>query len=214
MTEVAVTRLFLVRHGATDANMRRPYVLQGHGIDLPLNAVGRRQAESTGTQLMTEPIRAVYASPMRRAVETAEAIARPHALPVSTIDVLVECNVGRWEGMDWDRIRREYPRECEDFERDPSQYPYLGGESYGDVSARAFPAVECLLEKHAGESIVVVAHNIVNRVCLATVLGLELKRAKDIQQHNGGINIIRRQNGRTDLVSLNSLFHIDVDLRS
>jgi broad specificity phosphatase PhoE len=213
MELVRTTLVYLVRHGATDANARRPYILQGHGIDLALNDGGRRQARCAGRLLASEPVRAVFASPMRRALETAQVIAEPHKLAVATIDTFIECNVGRWEGRDWETIRREFPREYEDFHRDPSLHPYLGGESYSDVHRRTAPVFRSLLETHAGSALVLVAHNIVNRVLIADVLGLELKRAKEIQQANGGVTLIRHQDGRADLVTLNSLFHLDADLR-
>jgi broad specificity phosphatase PhoE len=203
--------LYLVRHGATDANLRQPYVLQGRGIDLPLNPTGARQAERAAGLLAQKSIRAVYASPMRRALETARAIAARCRLDVAVRDVLMECNVGRWEGLSWDDIREQYPKESEDFQRDPSQFPYLGGETYGDVARRVVPVLEQLLEQHRGEPFVVVAHNIVNRVSVATFLGLDLARAKEIHQANGGVNVIHRQNGRTQLVTLNSTFHLEDD---
>jgi broad specificity phosphatase PhoE len=203
--------LYLVRHGATDANLSRPYVLQGRGIDLPLNATGTRQAEQVASLLAQKPITIVYSSTMRRAVETARAIAALCRVEVVPREELVECNVGRWEGLTWDGIREQFPAEYEDFQRDPSRFPYLGGETYGDVARRAVPVLEQLLERHRGERFVVVAHNIVNRVSVATFLGLELARAKDIHQSNCGVNVIRRENGLTQLLTLNSAFHLGDD---
>jgi broad specificity phosphatase PhoE len=201
--------LYLVRHGATDANLRRPYVLQGRGIDLPLNATGVRQAECTADLLAKKNLVAVYASPMRRALETARAIAARSGTDVAVREALVECNVGRWEGLSWDGIREQFPEEYADFQRDPSRFPYLGGETYAEVARRAVPVLEQLLEEYRGQQFVVVAHNIVNRVSVATFLGLDLARAKDIHQANGGVNVIRRESGRTQLVSLNSTFHLE-----
>src|SRR5580704_7208531 len=166
--------LYLVRHGATDANLRRPYVLQGRGIDLPLNPTGRQQADRVAGLLGQKSVSAVYASPMRRALETARAIAARCQVEVAVRDELVECNVGRWEGLSWDGIREQFPEAYENFQRDPSQFPYLGGETYGDVARRVVPVLEQLLEQHRGDQFVVVAHNIVNRVSVATFLGLDL----------------------------------------
>jgi broad specificity phosphatase PhoE len=206
--------LYLVRHGATDANLRQPYVLQGRGIDLALSPTGVQQAERVAGLLAHRTVCAVYASPMRRALETARAVATRCSLDVIVRDELVECNVGRWEGLSWEGIRERFPQECADFQRDPSRFPYLGGESYSDVARRVVPVLEQLLEQHQGERFVVVAHNIVNRVSVATFLGFDLSRAKEIQQANGGVNVIRRENGRAQLVSLNSEFHLEDDCPS
>jgi broad specificity phosphatase PhoE len=213
MSDSSHTSLFLIRHGATDANLRRPYVLQGRGMDLSLSAAGRGQAACAARLLQPEPIVAVYSSPMRRASETAEFIAAPRDLRVETLDALTECDVGRWEGLDWDTIRAQFPREYEEFQLDCARHPYLGGESYGDVFARAVPVIEELLDRHAGQAFAVVAHNVVNRTLVAHAIGLELALAKDIQQANGSVNVLARIEGRTRLVSANSMFHLEEDLR-
>ena len=172
------TTLYLIRHGATDANLARPYILQGRGVDLNLNATGRAQAAAVGEFLKTRKLNHVYCSVLKRAVETAQAVAHPHGFEPERLEDITECNVGQWEGMDWDSIALKHPEEFRLFNEDPAESPYLGGECYRDVLTRVAPAFQCLLEKHAGETIAVVAHNIVNRVYTAHLLGLELRKAK------------------------------------
>jgi len=206
--ESGVTRLFLVRHGATDANERLPPILQGNGIDLPLSAAGEMQAQRVARFLAQFPIREVFHSAMVRARQTAEMIARELRVASTIAPELQECNVGVWEGLDWETIRQRYPDEHAGFVANPAEVPYLGGESYGDVLRRARPVIDRLLEEYAGQSIAVVAHNVVNRAILADLMGLDLRLAPKIAQGNGCINLIRRRDGRTELVTLNSLFHI------
>ena len=121
---------------------------------------------------------------------------------------IIECHVGVWEGKDWDTIAGEHPVEYAEFHRDPVTNPYLGGESYADVLRRALPAVTRLLEEHAGETIVVVAHNIVNRAILAEWLGLDLRKAKDLQQSNCCVNLVRCDAGRPIVMTMNATFHL------
>ena len=144
MSVSGATTLYLVRHGATDANLKRPYVLQGRGMDLPLNEMGRRQAQCVRRLFERKSLAAIYTSPLRRAFDTAQAIAEPHRIDLATVEGLIEADVGKWEGMAWEQIRRQYPQEYEDFQRDQSQFPYLGGESYRDVSLRVLPVLEGL----------------------------------------------------------------------
>jgi broad specificity phosphatase PhoE len=214
MLDSKATMLYLVRHGATDANMQRPYVLQGRGMDLPLNETGRQQAQCVRRLLERTSIAAVYSSSLKRAFDTATAVAEPHRLEVGIVDALIEADVGKWEGMSWDQIRRDFPQECDDFQQDQSRFPYLGGESYRDVAVRAMPALAEIMERHPGRSIVAVAHNVVIRACAATLLGMPLTHAKDMHQNNGGVSLVRRENGRTELITLNSVFHIENGLRS
>ncbi len=203
------TRLLLIRHGATDANEQRPYVLQGRGVNTGLSLTGRHQAERVGEFLNSFAIDHVYASPLTRAVETATAIAGHHQLAVKQVEEIVECDVGQWEGMDWDSIMQLHPEAYANFMDNPAEHAYLGGESYRDVLDRVRPAIARLLNQHSGETIVVVAHNVVNRVYLAELMGLELRKAKGIRQTNTGVNIVRHRDGETELLTLNATFHLD-----
>ena len=202
------TWLYLLRHGATAANERVPYILQGHAIDLPLSAVGADQARALAGFLRQFPIRRVFSSHMVRARQTAEAVASELGVVAEVAGDLQECDVGAWEGLDWETIRQCYPEEHARFVANPAEVPYLGGESYGDVLRRARPVIHRLLKECAGQSIAVVAHNVVNRTILADLMGLDLRLAPKIAQGNGCITLIRRRDGRTELVTLNALFHV------
>lgn len=205
---MTATQLLLVRHGTTDANVQIPYILQGSSIDLPLNDNGRRQARQVAQFLADLPVKYVYSSPLQRAAETAGAIAERHSLNVKQIAEITECHVGVWEGKDWDSIAREAPEAYRLFHEDPATHPYLGGETYSDVLHRAWPAFERLLRQHVGETVVVVAHNIVNRVLCAHLMGLELRKAKGLAQDNCCVNIIQHVDGKSTLVTMNSVFHL------
>lgn len=202
------TLLLLVRHGATTANEQRPYILQGDSIDLPLSPNGREQARAVGEFLAQFPVKRVFCSTMLRARETAGAIAKHHSLQAQPVEGITECAVGRWEGMDWASIEAQYPEECRQFLENPAEVPYLGGESYGDVQKRVMPILDRLLEQHAGELITVVAHNVVNRVVISHLMGLELKRAKELHQQNCCVNLIQRSPQGTTLLTMNSIFHL------
>ncbi len=206
------TRIFLIRHGATDSNMKRPYILQGKGIDLSLNETGKKQALAVANFLKTQPLSAVYSSTMRRAIETASSISSHHQLEVNTFKELEECDVGNWEGKDWDSIMTEFPEDYDKFINDPAENPYLGGESYSNVFDRAYPTLKLIMQKHPGETIAVVAHNVVNRVILADLLGIERRKAKDIKQSNTGINILEFDQKEVKLLTMNSIFHLNDDL--
>jgi broad specificity phosphatase PhoE len=207
-TEKEVTWLFLVRHGATEANERVPNILQGNAIDLPLSPDGERQAQDVGSFLRRFPIGHLYSSAMLRARQTAESIARELSVTPTIVVDLHECDVGVWEGLDWQTIRERYPEEHRRFVENPAETPYYGGESYGEVLRRVEPAITRLLDAHAGQCIAIVAHNVVNRVYLAKLAGIDLRLAPKIAQANGGVNLICRRAGQTELVTLNALFHL------
>lgn len=203
-----LTQMFLIRHGATASNERKPPILQGNAVDLPLSPRGEMQAQATGRLLSEFPLARVYSSQMLRARQTAAEIAGRQGVETQALDDLHECDVGVWEGLDWERIAARDPEAFRKFLEDPGIHPYLGGESYGDVLRRVQPVFARLLVEHAGQSFAVVAHNVVNRVFLAHALGMTLRRAIYVRQANGCVNLVRQETGELALVTLNSIFHL------
>jgi probable phosphoglycerate mutase len=135
-----MTTLLLVRHGETDWNAEGR--LQGH-TDQPLNEYGRAQARELAEQLAAdEPVDAIYASDLSRAKETAEILGARLGLPV-VVDVdLREKHWGNWEGLTGDeRVTVEFV-----------------GEATEDHRNRVMRAVDRIVERHAGERVVVVTH--------------------------------------------------------
>lgn len=207
--EPDATNLLLIRHGATPPNEMRPIILQGCGINPSLSESGQKQAQAlAGFLAANSSLNHVYCSPMIRAQETAQAISEPFGLIPREVPEIHECDVGRWEGKSWDLIMEESPEAYRAFMDDPYRNRYEGGESYGDVFERCEPALRSLLERHTGETIAVVAHNVVNRVYLAGLLGLPIGKAKQITQTNTGINLIRHQQGESKVVTVNAIFHL------
>lgn len=203
-----VTRLFLVRHGSTEANEHRPFVLQGCEIDGPLTPTGHGQAAEMAEFLVDVEFSAIYASPMLRALQTAAHCAEPRGLRVVPVESLKECRVGRWQGLSWDQIRERDPVECERFLADPARQPHPNGESYQDLLSRVAPAIDGILASHSGQNVLVVAHNMVNRAYLAHLLGIDLRFARRIRQTNCCVNIIHRGSEFTDVVTVNSVWHL------
>ncbi len=200
--------LYLIRHGATASNLMRPPRLQGHREDLSLSSEGRDQAERTASLLAERSLAAVYTSPLRRALETAEIIASPHGLNVQTVDSLSEVDVGSWEGMQWDEIERTDPQRYQRFMADPGVHGYPEGENMAQVLDRVAPAFEQLMKMHLGSQIAVVAHNVVNRTYLGHLLGLAPGGARGVPQNNGGLNLIRYRDGKVRPLTINSVLHL------
>ena len=202
------TSLYLIRHGATEANLARPPRLQGRRHDPPLARLGVRQAEATRDFLAGRRLDVCYSSPLLRAVQTAAIIAAPHGLSPQPHPELTECDVGRWEGLDWQTVRRLDPDSYQRFHADPAAFGYPEGESFADVHDRAAPVIEDLLARHAGQSILVVGHHVVNRVYLAGLLGLDVEQARQVCLDPCAISIIERKGDRTGVLTLNAAFHL------
>jgi len=201
--------VYLLRHGATEINLANPPRLQGRKQDLPLAAEGRKQAAQAARSLETAQIAAVFTSPLLRARETAAVIAARHGLQPQVVESLIECDVGDWEDKSWDEIARTDNEAYRRFTADPATNPYKAGESFAQVLARVLPPIKQAAAEHLGCSIAIVAHNIVNRVLLAPVLGVPLAKARGLIQHHCGLNILRFRGGRLEVLTVNAVFHLD-----
>jgi alpha-ribazole phosphatase/probable phosphoglycerate mutase len=202
------TTLYLLRHAATEANLAIPPRLQGREHNPPLAKLGIRQAEATRDFLAVRPIDVCYCSPLLRAAQTAQILAAPYGLTPIPADALTECDIGRWEGQDWQSIRYFDAAAYKEFMADPATHGYPDGESFRQVHDRAAPFFEGLLGRHEGQRILVVSHRIVNRVYLSSLLGLPLVQAREVLLDNCGISVVTREDGKTSVNMLNASFHL------
>jgi broad specificity phosphatase PhoE len=202
------TVLYLLRHGATEANLAKPARLQGRRHDPPLARLGVRQAEATRDFLAIRPIDHCYCSPLMRAVQTAAIVAAPHGVAPQPLDALTECDVGRWEGLDWQAIRYLDAEAYQRFMTNPAKFGYPGGESFADVTQRVSRAINELLSIHGGQSVLVVAHHVVNRTYLASLLGLSPEQARQVTLDTCGISVVVCDGTSTNVSTLNAAFHL------
>ncbi len=167
----APATVLLVRHGQTSTTGK---VLPGRASGLHLSDRGRAQAEAVAARLGALPRRpaAVYASPLDRAAETAAPIARALRLRVRTAPGLVECDFGDWTGARLSALRRR--REWATVQRSPSTFRFPRGESFVELQARSWEAVQALASAHPGEALVAVSHADPIKAVVAAALGIPL----------------------------------------
>lgn len=202
-----MTRLFLVRHGQTLWNHTARY--QGH-TDIELSETGRKQANALAQRLAKETIHAVYASDLKRAMETAKILAAPHNLPVQTLTSLREINFGVWEGLTFDEIRMRYKDLADRWHVSPATVKIPEGETFQEVKERAYKVILELVQKHDPGTIIVVTHGGTIRTIVCALLGLDLNNAFRIRQDNGALNIIEFYEDYGILCLLNDITHIAI----
>jgi probable phosphoglycerate mutase len=182
--------IYFIRHGETDWNVEGR--LQGQK-DIPLNDVGRVQAEEAGRRLQAlvpnyEDL-AYVASPMSRTRETMELLRKAiglHPQSYRLDDRLVELTFGDWEGLTWKEVRKLEPQAAAMRERDKWNYaPPGGGESYAMLSDRVRPILSDLTR-----DTVLVAHGGVARAFLAVACGVSTRHAASIDILQGKILVI------------------------
>lgn len=163
-------RLYLVRHGQTVMN--REVRFRGR-LDVPLNEVGREEAWQAARGLQPVGLRAVYSSPLGRAMEVAEAIADVSATgPVQLVDDLINLDYGDWEGLTKEQSAALHAEEFDRYLRDPERAVCPNGEAVAAAADRAEAALLAIGRRHAcGESVAAVTHGVMVRLAVLRVAG-------------------------------------------
>ena len=200
------TRIYLIRHGATQLSAEDRFA---GATDVDLSDVGRKQAQALAVRLADDHITAVYCSPMRRTVETAGFVARPHDLKPITRDGLREIHHGRWESMRRGEVEAQFPEEYAAWEEDPFTYAPLGGESGLSVMARALPVIREIVAQHRDENVAVVSHKATIRLLLSSLLGFDPRGYRDrLDQAPACLNVLDfKDTVRVRLMLFNDVSH-------
>ena len=182
-------RLILVRHGETDWNKAGRF--QGQ-IDIPLNDNGRRQAAAARDFLKDIPIDRAWSSTLSRPTETAQIILEEHPdVALTQIDGLVEIGHGLWEGKLESEIRDDWSELLDTWKRAPETVQMPEGETIQDVWARSVRSWGEIAEQlKAEETVLVVAHDAVNKTILCDLLGLTPADIWAVKQGNGGVTVV------------------------
>jgi probable phosphoglycerate mutase len=201
-----VTRLFLVRHGATSHSAEDRFA---GWTDIALSGEGREQASRLARRLADDRVRAVYCSPLQRTYDTAALLAAPHGLTPATRDGLREISHGRWEGLRRAEVEERFPEEYAAWEEDPFTFAPQGGECGLDVMARAMPVIRDIVVKHEGQNVIVVSHKATLRLVISSLLGFDARGYRDrLDQSPACLNVIDfRDTVRARLMLFNDVSH-------
>ncbi|HEX9370164.1 MAG TPA: histidine phosphatase family protein [Roseiflexaceae bacterium] len=200
------TNLYLIRHGQTASNQVR--LIQGWDGE-PLNARGRWQAERAGARLARAGIAALYASPLRRALETAEIIGRTTGLNVTIVDDLREMDTGRASGMHGAQFMIRHPRLWWAWVRDDARLAFPGGDTLSSFYPRAARAIEDLVTRHRGQTLAIVSHGGAISGYLSLLLRGRGSNRFALQLRNGAICHLRwRDDGRPQMLAFNDNAHL------
>jgi alpha-ribazole phosphatase/probable phosphoglycerate mutase len=193
-----MSRLVLVRHAEPDESMRG----RSYGrLDVPLSAAGRAQAAAIAETLRGVRLDAIFASPMRRAIDTAAPLAEARGLRVVADEGLRELDFGALEGLTFDEIARERPELYESWMTDPTETRFPDGESFGELRERALAAAADIRAGH--EHAAIVAHGGVTRAILADALQMPERAIFRLDQPYGAISVVDWVDGTAVVRALN-----------
>jgi probable phosphoglycerate mutase len=191
---------FLVRHGEND------YVkearLAGRKPGVHLNEKGRAQAQGLAEKLSKLPIKAVYSSPLERALETAEPIAEAIKLEVTIREGLLETNYGQWQNKTLKSLRRR--KLWKVVQSSPSLMHFPEGETFADTQHRISQEIEALRVKHRPKDLVVcVSHADPIKLVVAYYIGLPLDNFQRLMVGPASVTALHLSDTSAHLVNLN-----------
>lgn len=199
-----VTKLVLVRHAVTD---QTGPLLTGRAPGVGLSEDGRSQAKTVGERLGDAPVAAVYASPIERTVQTAEAIASHHELSVRPLPGVLEADYGEWTGQKLtDLAKTELWKTVQ---RAPSRARFPSGESLAEMQTRMVTALEAVVADHPGDVVVVVSHADPIKAAIAHYAGLHLDQFQRLVVAPASVTVLELSAHGAALVKCNDTGDLD-----
>jgi broad specificity phosphatase PhoE len=198
-----VTTILLARHGESDWNRERRW--QGHA-DRPLTERGREQARLLAERLGEYTLDAVFASDLKRARGTAEAVARPHGLEVRMVPELREVDVGSWSGLTREEARERFPNDFAEWVDGGTGWH--DGESYEAMSNRVLGAALAIAAQYPNGRVLLVSHGGPIRALHAVALGMDIHAYRRLRpvEPNARLSAVCVESGRlTRLCPANEL---------
>lgn len=197
-------RLYFMRHGETVWNTERRY--QGM-TDIELSEEGLRQAECAAKRFKNIKIDKIYASPLKRAMKTAEKIAAEKGLEIISEDDFREIHFGEWEGKTVPELTEKYGESYTNFIREPHKYGFPGEGSVENVINRIKPGIDRIIAEEKG-NVLIVSHGGIIRLMIMYIMGLDSSWFTKMWINNTGVSIVEIKNDRRLLLTLNDSAHL------
>jgi len=203
------TRVLLVRHGQSQGNAEGRF---GGHTDTPLSKRGRKQAKLTAELLASEKLDAIYSSDLRRAVQTAEPLARATGLEVTRTFALRERSVGLMEGLTFEEAAAAHPEEYASLLRRDFERVLAGGESYRQLLDRAAAELDRAVERHRGGTVALFSHTGTICILVLHLMGaLDAPRLKPVWLSSSNCGVTRfsvEHGGLIRVKALNDTRHL------
>ncbi len=199
-------KVYLMRHG----HVEFPKGLFYGQMNVPLSQKGKRQSLLAARRVLSLGIDSVVSSDLRRCTYLSELILREGGPGPYLSEAIREVNFGRWAGLSWDDIERDYPGAMETRMKNLATFRPPGGESLGDLLDRAKTEFKRCARGDYGKRVAFVAHGGVNRVLIADFLGMDLQNIFSLHQDHTCINCVEFfPDGNGVLRFLNMTTHLE-----
>ncbi len=196
-----MTTLLLIRHGENDHV--KTGKMAGRLPGVHLNERGQKQAQALGEALRDVPLKAIYSSPLERAMETSKPIANAHKLRIIQESDLMETDMGKWQGKSWKLLR--LTKVWKIVENAPSRFRFPDGESFPEMQTRIANVLEAIVKKHnkPQDIVAVVFHADPIKLAVSHFLGLPLDHFQRLSCDTGSLTVLHANESGANLVKLN-----------
>lgn len=189
------TTIYIIRHAKSIANENG---LFGGITDYELSSEGLDQAEKLATKLKDYKIDNIYSSPLKRAIQTIKPTSIMKSKSINIVDNLREINVGTWENVLRDDLRKQYPDENEYIDKTEYYCNMIGQEETIDVANRMLNTIKELAINNIDKSIIIVSHIVAIRAFLCKILNIPFEQTKEKIGHLGNTSITKILYDNTD----------------
>ena len=202
----APARLVLVRHGQSTWN--HEHRIQGQ-LDPPLSPEGLRQAELLGARLAGRKFAGFYASDLKRAFDTAQAVGALVGAQPEAMTSLREIYLGEWEGRRTEEIQQRFPEAWAAWAEGPDWDVVPGGEGAANFEARVASALDEIFSRHQHGEVLVVTHGGVIQVALQRVVARPSRGLFPFKIQNASITVLEKRDGRMLVGGVNDIAHLE-----
>ena len=203
--------LYFLRHGETEASRTGGYC---GVVDVDLTPEGHQMAADFGAAYKSLPWAAVFASPLRRTVDTAKPLCAAAGLEMQVRDGLREIAYGQWEGKTPEEVNRRFHDDYVRWLADPGWNAPTGGERGVDIARRSSRVLEEIEQTYAEGNVLVVSHKATVRIMICSLLGIDVGRFRDrIDLPVAAVNIVAMTDQGPLLRVLGDRTHLREDLR-
>ena len=200
-----MVRIYLLRHGRTAWNKDR--IFRGHA-DVPLDDYGLAQAGCAAQALANIPVSEIHTSPLSRAVQTAEPVAKAKDLPLKEAPALLDIDYGQWSGKSQGQIEKVFPELNRQWLESPQQVHFPDGEDLSAVRQRAFAYLLEVAGTAGNAAILLVSHRVVLKVVICAALDIPLSKFWQVKLDTASLSVLSFEKDRFTLSQLNDICHL------
>jgi probable phosphoglycerate mutase len=205
--------LFFLRHGQT--TFSRDNAFCGSGLDPELTDDGQQMAQAFAAAFQSTSWSAIYCSPLRRAIATAEPLCQALGATLELRDGLKEIGYGQWEGQSVETVSRDFHDDYLRWTADPAWNAPTGGETAVAIARRSLEVVEEIKARHDSGNVLLVSHKATIRITLCALLGIDVGRFRfRLGCPVGSVSVVEFTSHGPLLHTLANRTHLDERLRN